>query len=77
MEAIMFKDYPDILNTRTVQTMLGLCKNSVLDLLRKNEIRHFRKGRKYLIPKKCVIEYVSNNIDCAIPSVMGESLHNQ
>ena len=55
---IMFEDYPDILSTYCLQKILGLSKNSILDLLKTKQIKHFRKGRKYLIPKKCVIDYV-------------------
>jgi excisionase family DNA binding protein len=62
----MFIDYPDILTTKHVQHMLGLSKNSVLFLLQNKEIKNFRRGKKYLIPKACVIEYVSKNISSVI-----------
>ena len=61
----MFEEYPDVVSTKQLQSMLGLSKNSVLELLHNNEIRHFRKGRKYLIPKLCVIEFISNKTACA------------
>ena len=64
MNNTMFNDYPDILNTKHLQSMLGLSKNSILGLLKNNEIRHFRKGKKYLIPKTCVIDYISAEISC-------------
>ena len=65
MDLIIFDSYPDILNTKHLQNMLGLSKNSILELLKNNEIRHFRNGKKYLIPKLCVMEYVSKKISCA------------
>jgi len=58
----MFEKYPDILTTKQLQSMLGLSKNSILDLLNNHEIKHFRKGKKYLIPKVCVIEYIMRKI---------------
>jgi len=66
----MFTGYPDILNTQHLQDMLGLSKNSILDLLKNNHIKHFRKGRKYLIPKICVVEYISNQTSCAYPDLV-------
>lgn len=71
----MFTEYPDILTTKSLQKMLGLSKNSVLDLLKNNDIRHFRKGKKYLIPKACVIEYVKTA--CAYPDLVQQYPHNQ
>ena len=71
----MFDEYPDILNTNRLQEMLGLSKNSVLELLKTKQIKHFRKGRKYLIPKACVIEYV--NSACAYHDLVGQYTHNQ
>lgn len=56
----MFHDYPDILSTANLQEILRLSKNSVLDLLQNKQIKHFRKGKKYLIPKACVIDYIEN-----------------
>lgn len=58
----MFSNYPDILNTKQLQDMLGLSKNSVLDLLKSGEIKYLRKGKKYLIPKICVKEYIMSKI---------------
>jgi len=60
----MFDKYPDVVNTSQLQIMLGLSKNSIMELLNSNQIKYFRKGKKYLIPKVYVIDYVISS--CAL-----------
>jgi len=57
----MFANYPDILTTKDLQEILRLSKGSALSLLNSNEITCFKKGRKFLIPKIHLIEYIKNS----------------
>ena len=55
----MFKEFPDIINISQLQIMLGIGKSTAYSLLRNNKIRHVKVGRKYIIPKKEVIEFLN------------------
>ena len=55
----MFSNYPDCLSVIQLQEMLNLGKNSAYKLLETGQIKHRRLGKKYLIPKIYVIEYLS------------------
>ncbi len=57
----MFKDYPDVLNVAQVCEMLRIGKNSVYKLLSSGEIKSRKIGRKYIIPKVCVIDYINSS----------------
>lgn len=56
----MLKDYPDIMTPKQVAEVLGLGKNKVNDLLKSKTIGNHRVGRKYLVPKICVIDYMQS-----------------
>jgi excisionase family DNA binding protein len=40
--------------------MLNLGKSKIYELLQNNTIRHVRIGKKYVVPKKAVIDIFSN-----------------
>lgn len=54
----MFDNYPDIVTVEDVMVMIGIGKSSVYALLRSNQIRHVRVGRKYIIPKQSIMDFV-------------------
>lgn len=54
----MFCEYPDIVTTEQVALMLGIGKSSAYALLQGKQIRHVKVGRKYIIPKQAVIDFV-------------------
>ena len=55
----MFSEYPDVVSPEQLQKMLGgIGKTTAYKLLRVGKIKSVRLGRKYLIPKICVIEYI-------------------
>ena len=58
----MFKDYPDVVDVNQLIEMLGgnLSKKLVYKLLQNQEIKNRKIGREYRIPKKSVIEFLSN-----------------
>lgn len=60
---IIFTEYPDILSVEEMQEMLGVCRNVAYKLLQTGEIKAFKIGRIYKIPKKNVIEYINKNLE--------------
>ncbi len=56
----MLKEYPDIMTPKQVAEVLGLGKNKVNDLLKSKIIGNHRVGRKYLVPKVYVIDYMQS-----------------
>ena len=55
----IFTSYQDIVTVADIMNMLNLGKSSVYDLLRTKQIRHVRVGKKYLVPKQAVIDFVN------------------
>ena len=54
----MFKEYPDILTVEQMAQALRIGRNSAYQLIRNKEILCKRVGRKIIIPKCCLIDYV-------------------
>ena len=58
----MFKDYPDIVNVKQLQIMLGgISKKLAYTLLKNNLINSIKIGRQYKIAKTDVILYLTQN----------------
>lgn len=57
-ERMMFSNYPDIVGIGDIQKMLKIGRNKVYELLKNGEIKSIRIGNKYIIPKKCVINFI-------------------
>jgi excisionase family DNA binding protein len=53
------KDYPDVLTVMQMAEILGIGKNSAYALVQTGTIGHLKIGRKYLIPKRCVVDYLN------------------
>lgn len=61
----MFPDYPDVITPEQLQKMLGgIGKSTAYKLLRAGGIESIKIGRKYLIPKICVVEYLCGRGKC-------------
>lgn len=56
----MFNEYPDIMTPREVADALHIGMNSVYSMLHNKEIGYKRIGKKYIIPKACLISYVKS-----------------
>ena len=56
----MFKEYPDILTVSQVAEALGIGKKSVYTLIREKELGHIRIGRKIIIPKYCLEDFIDS-----------------
>ena len=54
----MFKECPDVLTPKQVAKALGISKNSVYRLISSRALGCKRIGRKIIIPKPCLIDYV-------------------
>ncbi len=54
----MLNGYNDVLTVDDVAQILHIGKNTVYRLLNTGEIHSRRIGKKYIIPKKCVIDYI-------------------
>lgn len=55
---VMFGDYPDVVSVEQMSEMLGISTKTAYRLLKDNEIRHFRVGRTYKIPKLHILSYL-------------------
>ncbi len=56
----MFKNYPDILTVTQMAQALGISKNSAYRLVNSRAIGCKRIGRKIIVPKQCLIDYVDS-----------------
>lgn len=56
----MFNEYPDIMSVQQLAEALKIGKNSAYALIRSHTIGCKRIGRKIIIPKSCVIDYVQS-----------------
>jgi len=56
----VFKEYPDIMTPAEVAQALHIGMNSVYRLLQTHELGSKKIGRKYIVPKACVIAYVQS-----------------
>ena len=55
----MFRDYPDVVNVEQLCRMLGgISDKTAYRLLKTSSIKSFTVGRRYLIPKIYVLEYL-------------------
>jgi excisionase family DNA binding protein len=55
----MFKDYPDAVSIKQLQKMLGIGRNLAYELINNNSIPHVRIGKKIVIAKVNVIDYLA------------------
>lgn len=59
MNQELFSEYDDVLSIEDVMDMLHIGKNTVYSLLRNNEIRNLKIGKRYIIPKQSVINFIT------------------
>ena len=55
---VMFRDYPDVVSVEQMSEMLGISTKTAYRLLKDNEIKHFKVGRTYKIPKLHILSYL-------------------
>lgn len=54
----IFAEYPDVVTPADLQMMLKIGRNSVYDLLKNKLIKSIQVGKKYIIPKENVIDFL-------------------
>lgn len=54
----MFEDYDDLLTVEDTQEILKMCRGNIYALLQSGQLRGFRNGRSWRIPKEAVIQFV-------------------
>lgn len=64
MEAIkqLFSTYPDIVNIESLCAMLDISKNTAYGMIKTGAVEGVKVGRKYMIPKANIIEYLGRNL---------------
>lgn len=55
---LMFPEYPDIVDIKQLQKMLGISRHLAYDLISEGTIRGVKIGNTFKIPKVNVIRYV-------------------
>ena len=56
----MFKNEPDVLTVPDVVRLLRMGKNTVYKLLKEGTISSIKRGKKIIIPKVCLIEFLTD-----------------
>lgn len=56
----MFKNEPDVLTVPDVVRLLQLGKNTVYGLIKEGRIGSIKQGKKIIVPKVCLIEFLTN-----------------
>lgn len=57
---VMFTEYPDVVNVSQLSEMLGgISDKTIYRLLKSGAIKSLYVGKRYLIPKAYVLEYLS------------------
>lgn len=54
----LFNTYPDVVSIDEIQQMLRIGKNAVYELLKTQKLKSIKVGKKYIVPKKYVIEFL-------------------
>lgn len=55
----MFETYKDVMSVDDVCCALSMGKNTLYRLLKNGAIKSIKVGRKYFIPKTCLIEFIN------------------
>ncbi|MFM9329402.1 helix-turn-helix domain-containing protein [Paenibacillus mesotrionivorans] len=58
----MFIDYDDVITISDMMEILAIGRNKAYDLLRSGQIKSFKIGKAYRIPKTCIEEYVLSKV---------------
>lgn len=58
-ETMLFREYDDVVTVDDVMNMLHIGRNNVYKLLNDNSIKSVKVGKRFIIPKRSVIEFVT------------------
>lgn len=56
---MLFSEYDDVVTVDDVMKMLHIGKSNVYKLLRDNSIKTVKVGKRFIIPKRSVIEFLT------------------
>ena len=56
----MFREYPDVMPPAEASHALGIGKASVYRLIREKRLGCKRIGRKIIIPKPCLVDFIQS-----------------
>lgn len=54
----MFDSYPEVVSVEEIQQMLRIGKNAVYQLLKDGTIKSIKVGKRYVVPKKYIIDFL-------------------
>lgn len=58
-DRMIFKEYNDVVTVDDVMNMLHIGRNNVYKLLNDNSIKTVKVGKRFIIPKRSVIEFLT------------------
>ena len=64
----MFKNEPDVLTVPDVVRLLQFGKNTVYSLIKEGRISSIKQGKKIIVPKVCLIEFLTDDANFQTPS---------
>ena len=59
LDTKMFSEYDDVVTVDDVMNMLHIGRNNVYKLLNDNSIKSVKVGKRFIIPKRSVINFVT------------------
>ena len=59
LDTMMFSEYDDVVTVDDVMNMLHIGMNNVYKLLNDNSIKSVKVGKRFIIPKRSVINFVT------------------
>ena len=64
----MFKNEPDVLTVPDVVRLLQFGKNTVYALIKEGRISSIKQGKKIIVPKVCLVEFLTDSDNYQTPS---------
>lgn len=66
----MFTDYPDVVSISELQSMLRIGRNTAYTLLKSGAVQSIKVGKRYIIPKTSVIDFLARGLHSEPGSVI-------
>lgn len=58
-DTMIFREYDDVVSVEDVMQMLHVGRSAVYKLLNEEKIKTVRIGKKFIIPKRSIIEFLT------------------
>lgn len=55
----MYESIPNIMSVKDVSCILGVGKGTIYEEIKRGRMRSIKVGRKYIVPKHCLLEYLN------------------